>query len=134
MEFLDISLTKDSNLLLHAIHSLFYWRILKKIILSFGFKNPHKKIRVTRKRKKLGEKTRQKLESEKTRVYAQKPRLKMPFKNFISGSEFFRVSKQNSHVIYMYLIYMCTSVHTLPRYVINWVGAWIVRNIITGPF
>ncbi len=30
-------------------------------------------------------KTRQKLESEKTRVYAQKLRLKMPFKNSISG-------------------------------------------------
>ena len=82
-----MNFTKDSSLLLHAIHSLFYWRILKKIILSFGFKNPHKKIRVTRKRKKLGEKTRQKLESEKTRVYAQKPRLKMPFKNFISGKK-----------------------------------------------
>ncbi len=27
-----------------------------------------------------------KLESEKTRVYAQKPRLEMPFKNSISGS------------------------------------------------
>jgi hypothetical protein len=31
------------------------------------------------------EKTRQKLKSEKTRVYAQKPRPKMPFKNSISG-------------------------------------------------
>ncbi len=30
-------------------------------------------------------KTRQKLESEKTRVCAQKPRLKMPFKNSLSG-------------------------------------------------
>ncbi len=29
--------------------------------------------------------TRQKLESEKIRVYAQKPRLKMPFTNSISG-------------------------------------------------
>jgi hypothetical protein len=33
----------------------------------------------------MGVETRQKLESEKTRVYAQKPRLKMPFKNSISG-------------------------------------------------
>ncbi len=30
MEFLPIKLTKDSSLLLHAIHSNFYWRILKK--------------------------------------------------------------------------------------------------------
>ncbi len=30
MEFLDISLTEDSRLLLHVICSLFYWRILKK--------------------------------------------------------------------------------------------------------
>ena len=43
MEFLDISLTKDSSLLLHAIHSPFYWRILKKTMLSSGFKNPYKK-------------------------------------------------------------------------------------------
>jgi hypothetical protein len=48
--FLDINLTKDSSLLLHAIHSLFYcyWRILKKTILFSGFKNPYKKIRETR--------------------------------------------------------------------------------------
>jgi hypothetical protein len=30
MEFLDISFTKDLNLLLHAIHSPFKWQILKK--------------------------------------------------------------------------------------------------------
>jgi hypothetical protein len=29
-EFLDINLTKDLTLLLHAIHSPFYWRILMK--------------------------------------------------------------------------------------------------------
>ncbi len=33
MKFLDISLTKDSSPLLHAIHSPFYKRILKKTIL-----------------------------------------------------------------------------------------------------
>jgi hypothetical protein len=33
---------------------------------------------------KKKKKTRQKLESERTQVYAWKPRLKMPFKNFIS--------------------------------------------------
>ncbi len=41
MEFLDIthiSLTKYLSLLLHAIHSPFYWRILKKTILFSGFK------------------------------------------------------------------------------------------------
>ncbi len=43
MEFLDISLTKDSSLLLHAIHSTFYWLILKKTILYSGFNNPVKK-------------------------------------------------------------------------------------------
>jgi hypothetical protein len=47
MEFLDISLTKDSRLLLHAIHSPFYWWILKKSILFSGFKTPrNKKTRV----------------------------------------------------------------------------------------
>jgi hypothetical protein len=41
MEFLDISLIKESKLLLHAIHSPFYmyWRILKKTIVYSGFKN-----------------------------------------------------------------------------------------------
>jgi hypothetical protein len=49
MEFLDISLTKDSSLLLHVIHSPFYLRILKNPILLSGFNNPYKKIRETRK-------------------------------------------------------------------------------------
>jgi hypothetical protein len=43
MKILDISLTKDSRHLLHAIHSPIYWRILKKILLFSGFKNPDKK-------------------------------------------------------------------------------------------
>jgi len=34
MEFLDISSTKDSSLLLHVFHSPFYWRFSKKIIHS----------------------------------------------------------------------------------------------------
>jgi hypothetical protein len=46
---MEFSLKKDSSLLLHAIHSLFYWRILKKTILHFGFHNPYKKIRETTK-------------------------------------------------------------------------------------
>jgi hypothetical protein len=41
---LDIGLTKDSSLWLHAIHSPFYWRILKKTILpSLVFKIPPNK-------------------------------------------------------------------------------------------
>jgi hypothetical protein len=43
MEFLDISLTKDSSLLLHALQSPFYCRILKKIILFSGSKNLYTK-------------------------------------------------------------------------------------------
>jgi hypothetical protein len=43
MEFLGISLTRDSSLLLHAIHSPFYLRIKKKTILYSGFKNTYKK-------------------------------------------------------------------------------------------
>ncbi len=42
MEFLDINLTKDSSLWLHAMHSPFYWRILKKPILYSGFNDPYK--------------------------------------------------------------------------------------------
>jgi hypothetical protein len=40
MEFLDINLTKDSNLLFHAIHRP-YWRIWNKTI--FSQKNPQNK-------------------------------------------------------------------------------------------
>jgi hypothetical protein len=43
MEFLDTNFAKDSSLLLHASHSPFYWRILKKTILFSGYKNPCKK-------------------------------------------------------------------------------------------
>jgi hypothetical protein len=38
MEFLDINLTKDSSLLLHAIHSPFYRRILRKPYFSLVLK------------------------------------------------------------------------------------------------
>ncbi len=62
---MDIILTKDS-LLLNAILSPLFFS---------GFNNPYKKIR--------NKENRQKLESEKTRVYAQKP-----FKNSISGQTF----------------------------------------------
>ncbi len=49
MEFLDINLTKDSRLFLHAIHSPFvFWR-LKETILFPVFKNSYKNIRETRK-------------------------------------------------------------------------------------
>jgi len=68
----------------------FYWRIWKKTILYFGFNNPYKNpqnssplMNICR-TEKWGNKTRQKLESEKTRVYVQEPRLKIPFKNSIS--------------------------------------------------
>jgi hypothetical protein len=43
MEFVDISLTKDSILFLHAIHSPLYWRLIKKTILFSVFGKPYKK-------------------------------------------------------------------------------------------
>jgi hypothetical protein len=49
MEFLDLNLTKDSSLLLNAIHNPFYWLILKKPILFSGLKNDNKKIHKTKK-------------------------------------------------------------------------------------
>ncbi len=49
MKFLEINLTKKNlSLLLHAIHSPFYWRILKKTILFSSFQNFYKKIREER--------------------------------------------------------------------------------------
>jgi hypothetical protein len=56
MEFLDISLSKDSSILLHAVHSPFYLRILQKTIFYSGFKNPHEEIRETRKLESIHEK------------------------------------------------------------------------------
>ncbi len=49
MEFLNINLTEDSSLLLYAIHSPFYWWILKKTIFFSSFNNPYKQIHETRK-------------------------------------------------------------------------------------
>jgi hypothetical protein len=40
---MDINLKKGWGILLHAIHSPFYWRILKKTILFSGLKNPYEK-------------------------------------------------------------------------------------------
>jgi hypothetical protein len=78
--------------LLHANHSAFCWRILKKAILFYDKKNPYKKIHETRKLESVHEKhfveRKMRVENQpKTRVYAQKPRLKMPFKNSISGQK-----------------------------------------------
>jgi hypothetical protein len=53
MEFMNIHLTKDSSLLL--MHSLFYWRILKKIILFSGFKNPYRQNPQNKKLESLNE-------------------------------------------------------------------------------
>ncbi len=55
MEFLDINLTKDSRILLYAIHSPFYRCILKKTILFSGFKNHYKKICENRKLESIHE-------------------------------------------------------------------------------
>jgi hypothetical protein len=52
MKFLDKNLTKDLSLLLHGIHSPFYWRILKKTSLVFTIL---KKIRKTRKLESIHE-------------------------------------------------------------------------------
>ncbi len=43
MEFLDINVTKDLNLLLHDFYSTFYRQILKKTKLFTGFQDPYKK-------------------------------------------------------------------------------------------
>ncbi len=42
MEFLDINVRTDLTLFLHAIHSLFYWRILQKTILYANLKSMQK--------------------------------------------------------------------------------------------
>ncbi len=96
MEFLDINLTKDSSVLLHAIHSPFHWQIFRKTILFSGFKSPYIKIHEKRELNLfmnfilsngiMRVENQAKLETEKTQVYAQKPRLKIPFKYSISDT------------------------------------------------
>jgi hypothetical protein len=48
MEFLDISLTKHSCVVLHAIHSSFYWQILQKTIVHVWHFVERKKTRQTK--------------------------------------------------------------------------------------
>ncbi len=85
MEFLDTNLTKDSSILLYAIHSFFLCRKTdKKPFATLDFKI-FTKISAIVKRKNEGRKPdKTALDSEKTRTYTQKPRLKIPSKNFIS--------------------------------------------------
>jgi hypothetical protein len=42
MEILVVDLTENLSLMLHAIHSPFYWWILLKTIFYSGFENPYK--------------------------------------------------------------------------------------------
>ncbi len=55
MEFLYIDFKKYSSLLLHAIHSPFSRRILKKPDSSLVFKNPYNKIHQTGQLKSIHE-------------------------------------------------------------------------------
>jgi hypothetical protein len=64
MEFLDINLTKNSSLLVYAIHSIFYWRFYRKPLVL--------KIHI----KKLAKQENSSLIMNSL----QKPRLKMTFK------------------------------------------------------
>jgi hypothetical protein len=78
MEFLDVNLTKDSSLLLHAIHSPF--------LLYSGLKKNIKKIRETRKLEFVHEKhsVERKNEGRKPDKNPSLRRLEL-FKNSISG-------------------------------------------------
>jgi hypothetical protein len=55
MELLDMNLTRESSLLLSAIHSPFYWRYLKKTIFYSGNFNTYNKIREIRKLESIHE-------------------------------------------------------------------------------
>jgi hypothetical protein len=74
MEFLDMNLAKDLSLLLHAIKKKCAKQENSRLIVNS----------ILKKGKNEGRKNQTKLESQKTQVYGQKPRLKMPFKSYIS--------------------------------------------------
>ncbi len=97
MEFSDINMKKDSSLLFHAIHSLSTGGFIKEnhtllcMVLKIHTKKSAKQEnsslfvnRILQKGKERVE-NQTKLESEKSQSYAQKPRVKIPFKNSISG-------------------------------------------------
>ncbi len=93
MNFSDINLTRLESVA-PCYSTVPSTGVFKEKLYS-GFKNTYKNPRNKETRvyswvtfcgkEKWGQKTRQKPESEKTQVYAQKPRLKMLFKNSISG-------------------------------------------------
>ncbi len=62
-------------------------------------------------KEKRGLKTRQKLESEKTQAYAQKPRLKLPFKNFISGNVHATCSIQTKLLILTWIVALFENIY-----------------------
>ncbi len=98
MEILEINLTKDSSLLLYAIHNVSTGGFLKKTRLYSGLKNTRKKHETTKlksicdwhfvDRKNLWQKTRENRESEETQAYVQKPCVKIPFKSSKLGPNF----------------------------------------------
>ncbi len=93
-----INFTKGSSLLLCAMRTTqslkLYLQIFKKTILFSGFKNPYKKsakqedsslfMNSILKNEEMRAENQTKIESEKTSVYAQKPRLNILSKNSIS--------------------------------------------------
>ncbi len=87
-----MKLTKDLSLMLHAIHSLFYWRVLQKkpyssLVLKLFTKNPwnHKTRFYFAEQKNEGRKPDKNSSLRGLIVFVQKARLKLPFKNYISG-------------------------------------------------
>ncbi len=86
MEFSDISLTKDSSLLLHAFHSrikenqtiLWFLKILKKKTRKLEFIHEWRFVEGKNEGSKPDKTILRRLE---------KPRLKMPFKNSLSGKQ-----------------------------------------------
>jgi hypothetical protein len=80
VEFLAINLTKDSSLLLRDLYSPLFWRILKTLVFKIPIIKSAKQENsclvmnsIWWSGKTTVKKTRQKLDAEKTRVYAQKP-------------------------------------------------------------
>jgi hypothetical protein len=96
MEFLDNKFDKrvESFAPCYAQSLKLYLRILKKTILFSGFKNPYQKsakqedsslfMNSILKNEEMRAENQTKVETEKTQVYAQEPRLKIPVKNTIS--------------------------------------------------
>jgi hypothetical protein len=112
--------------ILHAIHSIYYGRILQKTMLYFGFKNPDKKIRETRKLEIIYSWIAFCKKTGKTRVDNQtKPRIwedsvyAQKLKNAVQEFHLSRSVEHSSFVPLKCVVKTCTLLHVFTSIIVH---------------